>query len=61
VPVTLVWPDCDRLVRRPATLPDRIRNVVLEDEGHIPMGDAPGPLARSPLEGSAQPPGERAP
>lgn len=61
VPVTLVWPDRDRLVRRPATLPDRIRNVVLEDAGHIPMWDAPEPLVRSLLEGSARPLGERAP
>jgi pimeloyl-ACP methyl ester carboxylesterase len=54
VPVTLVWPDRDRLVRRPAALPDGIRNVVLEDAGHIPMWDAPERLVQALLEGSAE-------
>jgi pimeloyl-ACP methyl ester carboxylesterase len=45
-PVTLVWPDHDRLIRRPVWVPDRIRNVVLSDSGHIPMWDAPQELAQ---------------
>ena len=45
VPVTLVWPERDRLVRRPRWVPDRIRNLDLPDAGHIPMWDAPEALA----------------
>lgn len=44
-PVTLVWPDHDRLIRRPVWVPDRVRNVVLSDAGHMPMWDAPDALA----------------
>jgi pimeloyl-ACP methyl ester carboxylesterase len=44
-PVTLVWPDHDRLIRRPVWVPDRIRNVVLSDAGHMPVWDAPQTLA----------------
>jgi pimeloyl-ACP methyl ester carboxylesterase len=55
VPVTLVWPDHDRLVRRPAALPERVRSVELEDAGHIPMWDAPDRLAQTMLEASAEP------
>jgi pimeloyl-ACP methyl ester carboxylesterase len=51
-PVTLVWPDHDRLIRRPVWVPDRIRNVVLKDAGHIPMWDAPQALAEILLETS---------
>lgn len=45
VPLTLVWPEHDRLVRRPPWLPDNVRNVTLEDTGHIPMWDAPERVA----------------
>jgi pimeloyl-ACP methyl ester carboxylesterase len=45
-PVTFVWPDHDRLIRRPVWVPDRIHNVVLSDAGHLPMWDAPEALAR---------------
>lgn len=45
-PVTLVWPDHDRLIERPLWVPDRIDNVVLSDSGHIPMWDSPDGLAR---------------
>ncbi|HEY3728114.1 MAG TPA: alpha/beta fold hydrolase [Solirubrobacteraceae bacterium] len=45
VPVTLVWPERDRLVDRPRWLPDNVDNVVLEDAGHVPMWDAPDALA----------------
>jgi pimeloyl-ACP methyl ester carboxylesterase len=44
-PVTLVWPDRDRLIARPPWVPDRIKNVVLADSGHIPMWDSPTRLA----------------
>jgi pimeloyl-ACP methyl ester carboxylesterase len=44
-PVTLVWPDHDRLIERPVWVPDRIKNVVLKDSGHIPVWDAPEALA----------------
>jgi pimeloyl-ACP methyl ester carboxylesterase len=51
-PVTLVWPDHDRLIRRPVWVPDRIRNVVLSDAGHMPMWDAPEALAEVLLDAS---------
>jgi pimeloyl-ACP methyl ester carboxylesterase len=59
VPVTLVWADHDRLVRRPASLPEQVRNVVLQDAGHIPMWDVPERLAQTLLAGSAEPLVER--
>jgi pimeloyl-ACP methyl ester carboxylesterase len=43
-PVTLVWPDHDRLIQRPVWVPDRIDNVVLSDSGHVPVWDAPEAL-----------------
>jgi pimeloyl-ACP methyl ester carboxylesterase len=66
IPLTLVWPDRDRLVRRPAWLPDNVRNVTVADAGHIPFWDQPEAMARILLEatggrepaaigGSAQP------
>lgn len=45
VPVTLVWPDHDRLVRRPRSLPDNVLSVELADAGHVPVWDAPDELA----------------
>lgn len=45
-PVTLVWPDHDRLIQRPVWVPDRIDNVVLSDSGHIPVWDAPDALVK---------------
>jgi pimeloyl-ACP methyl ester carboxylesterase len=45
-PVTLVWPDHDRLIQRPLWVPDRIDNVVLSDSGHIPVWDAPDALVQ---------------
>ena len=51
-PVTLAWPDADRLVGRPAHLPPRIRNVVLRGCGHMPMWDDPKQVARAILTGS---------
>jgi pimeloyl-ACP methyl ester carboxylesterase len=55
VPVTLVWPEHDRLVNRPPWLPDNVRSVVLDDAGHVPMWDAPDELARILLERTAAP------
>jgi pimeloyl-ACP methyl ester carboxylesterase len=43
-PVTLVWPEHDRLVRRPRSLPATVHNVQLADAGHIPVWDAPEEL-----------------
>jgi pimeloyl-ACP methyl ester carboxylesterase len=53
VPVTLAWPDRDRLVGRPAHLPARVRNIVLHDCGHVPMWDDPPQVASVLLRGSA--------
>ena len=52
VPVTLAWPEHDRLVARPAHLPPTVRNVVLPGAGHLPMWDAPELVAKLLLEGS---------
>jgi pimeloyl-ACP methyl ester carboxylesterase len=52
VPVTLAWPDHDRLIARPARLPPQIQNRVLVGCGHLPMWDAPDQVARVLLEGS---------
>jgi pimeloyl-ACP methyl ester carboxylesterase len=52
VPVTLVWPEHDRLVRIPSWLPPRVGTRVLEGCGHIPMWDDPSALARVLLESS---------
>lgn len=54
-PVTFVWPDHDRLIRRPVWVPDRINNVVLPDSGHIPMWDAPAALSRILVDASGGP------
>jgi pimeloyl-ACP methyl ester carboxylesterase len=53
VPVTLAWPQLDRLVARPRTLPPHVRNVTLTDCGHIPMWDDPGAVVTVLLDGSA--------
>ena len=61
-PVTLVWPDHDRLIQRPVWVPDWIDNVVLSDSGHIPVWDAPDALveillADVPTDGNRRPAG----
>jgi len=53
VPVTLGWPDHDRLVSRPDRLPRQVRNRVLLGCGHLPMWDAPDQVTRFLLEGSS--------
>ena len=44
-PVTLVWPEHDRLVTRPRNLPLNVRSIALPDAGHIPFWDAPDAVA----------------
>jgi pimeloyl-ACP methyl ester carboxylesterase len=46
VPVTLAWPDGDRVVGRPKSLPGNVRSVVLRGCGHLPTWDDPGQVAR---------------
>jgi pimeloyl-ACP methyl ester carboxylesterase len=53
VPVTLAWPQLDRLVGRPRRLPPHVRDVTLTDCGHIPTWDDPDAVATVLLEGSA--------
>jgi pimeloyl-ACP methyl ester carboxylesterase len=60
VPVTLGWPDRDRLVGPPRRLPPGVRSVILRDCGHLPFWDDPGQVAQLLLEGSAQPATSRA-
>jgi pimeloyl-ACP methyl ester carboxylesterase len=43
-PVTLVWPEHDRLIVRPQSLPRNVVSVELADAGHVPVWDAPDPL-----------------
>jgi pimeloyl-ACP methyl ester carboxylesterase len=52
VPLTLVWPEHDGLVKRPPWLPDNVRNITLPDTGHIPMWDDPEAVAQALLTGS---------
>lgn len=52
VPVTLAWPDHDRLVVRPRRLPANTRSTVLSGCGHIPMWDDPPAVAQLLLRGS---------
>jgi pimeloyl-ACP methyl ester carboxylesterase len=63
VPVTLVWPERDRLIARPPWLPDNVRSVVLGDAGHIPVWDAPDELAEILIEATrgALEPGRHSP
>jgi len=53
VPVTLAWPEHDRLVARPRALPPGVRSVDLPGCGHLPTWDDPELVARVLLEGSA--------
>jgi len=53
VPVTLVWAELDRLVRRPSERFEDWRTVVLRGCGHIPTWDDPGQVARALLLASA--------
>jgi pimeloyl-ACP methyl ester carboxylesterase len=53
-PVTLVWPEHDRLVKRPRSLPGSVRSVSLADAGHVPVWDAPDELAALLLRATAE-------
>ena len=53
VPITLAWPDRDRLVTRPRALPPGVREIVLRDCGHLPNWDDPDQVAAALLSGSA--------
>ena len=45
VPVTLAWPEHDRMVARPSRVPERVRLVILRGCGHLPFWDDPRQVA----------------
>jgi pimeloyl-ACP methyl ester carboxylesterase len=51
VPVTLAWPDHDRIVGRPRSLPANVRSVELAGCGHMPTWDDPAQVASLLLRG----------
>ena len=53
VPVTLVWPEHDRLVSRPRVIPPGVKEIPLPGAGHVPMWDDPGAVAQALLDGSS--------
>jgi pimeloyl-ACP methyl ester carboxylesterase len=53
VPVTLAWPEYDRLVRRLRTVPPGVRTLEMPGCGHLPTWDDPDQVAQVLLEGSA--------
>jgi pimeloyl-ACP methyl ester carboxylesterase len=53
VPLTLAWPEHDRLVRRPRAVPAGAREHALPGCGHLPTWDDPGRVAEVLLQGSA--------
>ena len=53
VPLTLAWPEHDRLVGRPRTVPAFAREFRLRGCGHMPTWDDPEQVARVLLAGSA--------
>lgn len=52
VPVTLVWPEQDRVVTRARNVPATVREVVLRGCGHVPMWDDRAAVAELLLSGS---------
>jgi pimeloyl-ACP methyl ester carboxylesterase len=58
VPLTLVWPEHDRLVVRPRAVPDFAREFRLRGCGHMPTWDDPEQVARVLLAGSSLAPGD---
>jgi pimeloyl-ACP methyl ester carboxylesterase len=52
VPVTLVWPELDRIVTRVDDTPPEVRVVTLRGCGHVPMWDDPEAVADALLTGS---------
>jgi pimeloyl-ACP methyl ester carboxylesterase len=55
VPVTLVWPELDRLISRPRGLPSNITELELAGCGHVPMWDDPAAVAYALIVGSSTP------
>jgi pimeloyl-ACP methyl ester carboxylesterase len=55
VPVTLVWPEFDRLISRPRSLPATITQLELPGCGHVPMWDDPSAVAEALIVGSSTP------
>jgi len=53
VPLTLAWPEFDRLVARPPTVPASAREFVLRGCGHMPTYDDPEQVADVLLSGSS--------
>jgi pimeloyl-ACP methyl ester carboxylesterase len=53
VPVTLAWPEHDRMVARLRHPPPNVRTVILRDTGHLPMWDDPEQVAALLLSSSA--------
>jgi pimeloyl-ACP methyl ester carboxylesterase len=53
VPVTLVWPELDRVVTRIRRVPENVREIELPGCGHVPMWDDPAAVADALLQGSA--------
>jgi pimeloyl-ACP methyl ester carboxylesterase len=53
VPVTLAWPEHDRMVARLRRPPPKVRTVVLPGTGHLPMWDDPRQVAELLLGSSA--------
>ena len=45
VPVTLAWPEHDRMVARPRRLPEGVRLEILDGCGHLPTWDDPHQVA----------------
>jgi pimeloyl-ACP methyl ester carboxylesterase len=54
VPVTLVWPEHDRVVTRARRVPQRVRQIDLPGCGHVPMWDDPDAVAQALLDGSTR-------
>ena len=55
VPLTLAWPEHDRLVARPRDVPASAREFVLRGCGHMPTWDDPEQVAQVLLAGSQSP------
>jgi pimeloyl-ACP methyl ester carboxylesterase len=55
VPLTLAWPEFDRLVSRPRNVPATAREFVLRGCGHLPTWDDPEQVAKVLLAGSQSP------
>lgn len=53
VPVTLVWPEFDRVVTRAKRVPDGVCQLDLPGCGHVPMWDDPAAVAGALLNGSS--------